>query len=225
MSSEWCTIESDPAVFIELIQKLGCQDIDVDEIYSLDSLTSKITTDTNSNSNTNSNTESKSESKSSPNSISAIDQQFPSDLNEILLENVHGYIFLFKYMNQSSSNSTTSTTDATPTSNTPLSFEDSTNYRNKENEGLYYASQIVQDACATQAILSILLNMSLTKSKSKSTNQLGSLLTDFKSFTNEFDYEMKGLTIGNSDQIRGMHIYIMVMMMMFMLYVVIYLYL
>lgn len=174
MTSEWCTIESDPAVFCELIEKLGCQDIDVDEIYTLDSLTSTC-----------------------PDSAVSIDTQFPSDLNDILLQHVHGYVFLFKYINASAGGGTGTG------NNSSLSLTDSMNYRNQDNEALYYASQIVKDACATQAILSILLNMHIPKM------QLGTMLTDFKSFTCDFDFEMKGLTIGNSDQIRGicLHIY------------------
>ena len=33
---EWCTIESDPAVFTEVLQGVGCSHVELDELWSLD---------------------------------------------------------------------------------------------------------------------------------------------------------------------------------------------
>lgn len=50
--------------------------------------------------------------------------------------------------------------------------------------GLFFARQIIPNACATQAILSVLFN-------SEGVN-IGPTLSDFKQFTLEFDPESRG---------------------------------
>jgi len=62
---------------------------------------------------------------------------------------------------------------------------------------VYFAQQVVVNACATQAILSILLN--------SSNLDLGPTLSEFKSITSEFSPEMKGLSIGNQPVIKQAH--------------------
>ena len=131
---EWCTIESDPGVFTELIEKFGVKGVSVEEIYSLD-----------------------------------------PDVQKLGLS--YGFVFLFKYKNESDSR-------------TILSYQDSP-------PNLFFAKQVIQNACATQAILSVLLNAEDV--------QLGETLCSFKTFTAEMDPESKGHVIGSSDVIREAH--------------------
>ena len=62
---------------------------------------------------------------------------------------------------------------------------------------LFFAKQVITNACATQAILSILLN--------SSDIEKGEMLDSLKEFTMAFDPEMRGESIGNSDQIKSAH--------------------
>jgi len=136
--AQWCTIESDPGVFSELIEAFGVEGTEVEEIYSLD-----VELDG-----------SRRQRK-----------QF-------------GLIFLFKYTEEGT--------------------KDSRPVMDAENvPGLFFARQIIADACATQALLSILMNASDLK--------IGGMLSSFKEFVQEFDPETKGLAIGDSDPIRAAH--------------------
>lgn len=64
---------------------------------------------------------------------------------------------------------------------------------------IFFAKQVINNACATQAILSILLNLNHPDIK------LGSTLDDFKDFVGTFDSYNKGLALSNSEQIRTVH--------------------
>ena len=67
--------------------------------------------------------------------------------------------------------------------------------------GVFFASQTVQNACATQAILSILLNIPATVKCVK----LGNDLLQFRDFCVSLPPEIRGEAIGSSDLIRNVH--------------------
>lgn len=66
------------------------------------------------------------------------------------------------------------------------------------DEDLYFPKQVIVNACATQAILSVLMNI-------EDKLEIGSDLTDLKSFTKLMDPYMKGLSISNSEKVRIEH--------------------
>lgn len=61
---------------------------------------------------------------------------------------------------------------------------------------LFFARQIVNNACATQAIVSLLLNAPL---------EIGGALKEFSEFSKDLSPEDRGLALGNSDSIRSIH--------------------
>ena len=58
----------------------------------------------------------------------------------------------------------------------------------------------MNNACATQAILSILMNLDESTEYS-----IGQTLTEFRAFVAEFDPELKGMAIGEHEVIRQVH--------------------
>ena len=69
-----------------------------------------------------------------------------------------------------------------------------TNY----DEDLYFAKQVIVNACATQAILGVLMN-------NDDTIDIGTDLNELKSFTKLMDPYMKGLSISNCEKVRIEH--------------------
>lgn len=88
-------------------------------------------------------------------------------LGLIFLSPVYGVIFLFKYI-------TDAGTNATPTNGT---FD----YAAAEN--LFFATQRIQNACGTQAVLSVLLNQ-------ENQVDIGPHLHEFKEFTSAFPFDV-----------------------------------
>ena len=136
MSNEWCTIESDPGVFSELVEKMGVKDLSVEEIITMD------------------------------------DRFYMNSL-----EPIHGFIFLFRWDNQK-----------------PYKPERSTEMMTN----LFFAKQVITNNCATQALLSVLLNQN-------NEIDLGKELSQFKEFTMALDPLMRGEAIGQCGHIRKVH--------------------
>jgi len=95
------------------------------------------------------------------------------------LKPVYGLVFLFKW-----------TADEQPVGSL---------VQDSRLDSIFFAKQVINNACATQAILSVLMNIS------DSAVSLGSTLQDLKEFCASFDAGMKGLTLSNSEQIRSVH--------------------
>jgi ubiquitin carboxyl-terminal hydrolase L5 len=125
-SDDWCTIESDPGVFTELLEGIGCSCVQLEELWSLDE-----------------------ESLLTLKASGAI----------------YGLIFLFQWQNSSK---------AVEAAKKPCLTED------QLPPGLFFAHQVTTNACATQAILSVVLNAPLEG------EQLGPTLSEFKEFTASF---------------------------------------
>nr|SVE77747.1 EOG090X0A33 [Daphnia lumholtzi]SVE78375.1 EOG090X0A33 [Daphnia lumholtzi]SVE79004.1 EOG090X0A33 [Daphnia lumholtzi] len=95
------------------------------------------------------------------------------------LKPIHGLIFLFKWV--------------------PNEEVVGTVVQDSRLDKIFFAKQVINNACATQAIISILLNCKHPDL------HLGPTLSEFKEFTQTFDANMKGLALSNSDTIRSVH--------------------
>mmetsp|Transcript_22338 Transcript_22338/g.53137 ORF Transcript_22338/g.53137 Transcript_22338/m.53137 type:complete len:328 (-) Transcript_22338:215-1198(-) len=147
MSDDWCTIESDPGVFTELLNDLGCTAVQLEELWSLDD-----------------------ESLTTLNNTAEI----------------YGLVFLFQWQSRSAAEASSS-----ETKNEPLTED-------KIPQSLFFAHQVTTNACATQAILSVVLNQSEDL-------ELGSTLKEFKDFTASFPPALKGVAISSSEPIKKAH--------------------
>jgi len=133
--SGWQLIESDPGVFTSLIESLGTNHVQVEELYSLD----------------------------------------VEELSSLL---PYGVIFLFKYVGSGKQQMFGR-----------LDYDASHN--------MFFANQTINNACATQAILSVMLN--------RPEIELGPELHQFKEFSQHLPSEFRGEALSNSELIRSVH--------------------
>jgi len=98
------------------------------------------------------------------------------------LNPVYGLIFLFKWVKDDKPQGTV--------------------VKDSRADEIFFPKQVVNNACATQAIISCLLNLNKEKNEGV---ELGETLEQFKAFTGSFDPGMKGLSLGSSLEIRTVH--------------------
>ncbi|MCJ1408387.1 hypothetical protein MMC19_002462 [Ptychographa xylographoides] len=97
---------------------------------------------------------------------------------------VYGVIFLFKY----------------PTGETSTDVPKDGTFDHAAADDLFFAAQTIQNACGTQALLSVLLNQS-----GEGRVDVGDKLREFADFTNRFPAELRGEALSNSELIRDVH--------------------
>ena len=66
-------------------------------------------------------------------------------------------------------------------------------------EKIFFGKQVISNACATLALLHVVLNCDHPDLK------LGTSLSEFKDFSKCFDASLKGLALSNADSIRAVH--------------------
>lgn len=95
------------------------------------------------------------------------------------LKPIHGLIFLYKWR--------------------PGEEPQGSVVKDRRLDDIFFAKQMITNACATQAILSVLLNVSHPDI------ELGTVLSEFREFAISFDPASRGLALTNSEQIRKVH--------------------
>jgi ubiquitin carboxyl-terminal hydrolase L5 len=126
------------------------------------------------------------------------------DTLRVLLQSygkIHGLVFLFKWQQNGGGSSDVNDEGKSG----PLVGGDAP-------EDLFFARQVTTNACATQAILSILLNAKEAGNGDANDNsgvnvgmELGETLSNLKAFTSSFPPDLKGESIGASEEIRNAH--------------------
>ncbi|KAF6842532.1 permease [Colletotrichum musicola] len=96
------------------------------------------------------------------------------------LQPIYGIIFLFRY----------------PSEGLPPRPQDS--YDRDAAERLFFAQQTIQNACGTQALLSVVLNKTAEV-------DIGEKLSEFREFTMVLPPEFRGEALSNSELIRDVH--------------------
>ncbi|GAW80939.1 ubiquitin C-terminal hydrolase, family 1 [Plasmodium gonderi] len=188
--SEWCLIESNPCIFNDMLNRMGAKELSVEDVYDLEFFDDYINNkDVVNIENILSIQEYKSEKEKKNN----VDENVLNSSGEKVLYNnnicretkynkllknnsyLYGIIFLFNIGNNYNKNKF---------------------IEHVVPENLFFAKQVIPNACATQAILSIVLNKNI---------ELNEEIKNIKSFSANFDSSMKGFTLSNCNFLRNIH--------------------
>lgn len=130
---------------------------------------------------------------------------FCSILTSTLYSPVYGVIFLFKYLRP------TADTGSNNNTKSPQDGEYDTSTA-EGSDSPFFAAQTIQNACGTQAILSVILNhdthtrpSASPSTASSRTIDIGPELRAFKDFTAGFPPDLRGEALSNSETIRTAH--------------------
>jgi ubiquitin carboxyl-terminal hydrolase L5 len=194
-TDDWCLIESDPAVFTELIESFGCCNaIELMELYSIESDASMME------------------------HLQLLpqwqQQQQHAHLTvdpQLFQLSCYGLIFLFDYNStiQKRHGESSGSAATVPPQQQPLEPTTPNDGNNMNTDSvamsndIFFAQQITTNACATQAILSVIMNA--VHEGTLSTQQIGTMLSEFYQFTVDLPPYYKGMAINSSEVIRNAH--------------------
>lgn len=192
-NNTWCLIESNPCIFYDMLQKMGAKGLSVEDIFTLSSFDeyrenrdevrmSHILGMEEYKGNS-SKRSMKEEAMQENKNGNIVDNRLYKETNmdrkyNKLLKNyanLYGIIFLF---------------------NLDENYKTDKFVEHTVPPNLFFAKQMIPNACATQAILSIILNKEIN---------LKEEIKNIKTFTEHFDYTMKGITLTNCDSLREIH--------------------
>ncbi|KAL9052920.1 MAG: hypothetical protein Q9162_005098 [Coniocarpon cinnabarinum] len=112
---------------------------------------------------------------------------------------LYGVIFLFKFP-----------TDSPYRGSSSSAPHDGQYDPSSSEAGLFFAHQTIQNACGTQALLSVLLNKDATSEAALTQAEeqhidIGDVLRTFREFSSTLDPELRGEVLSNSEEIRKIH--------------------
>ena len=186
LADGWLELESDPGLFTLLLEDMGVEGVQVEEIYDLQAepLVEPAVPDDNKKRLSNCSPQGNDPDVSGE--IKALCNTKSSKASDAL-----GFIFLFRWVEERRARLRKIIDEE------HLYVTDETTV----NKSLFFAQQIVPNSCATHALISILLNVPREDNRLK----LGGTLTQFQCHVDGMDPEMKGLAIGNSPDLAQAH--------------------